>query len=141
MPAGSPSRLRTGRRYEKETADPRQNRPGAESALGAAALVMTARENPQGPRRNARRSTLGYKERPILTHARGRMGHGPALARDDNRDPHATTACGAPAKPGAGCRLEALRGSGQAGATKKKQQIPGKIVRGPRARLALWRSG
>src|SRR5580704_1856540 len=85
MPAGSPSRLRTGRRYEKETADPRQNRPGAESALGAAALVMTARENPQGPRRNARRSTLGYKERPILTHARGRMGHGPALARDDNR--------------------------------------------------------
>jgi hypothetical protein len=52
---------RTGRRYEKETADPRQNRPGRQSALGAAALVMTARENPQGPRRNARRSTLGYK--------------------------------------------------------------------------------
>jgi hypothetical protein len=44
MPAGSPSRLRTGRRYEKETADPRQNRPGRQSALGAAALVMTEEE-------------------------------------------------------------------------------------------------
>src|ERR1700757_1873595 len=39
-------------------------------------------------------------------------------------DPHATTACGAPGKAGAGCRLEALRGSGQAGATKKEKQIP-----------------
>src|SRR4029077_7964555 len=39
-------------------------------------------------------------------------------------DPHATTACVAPAKARAECRLEALRDSGQAGATKKEKQIP-----------------
>jgi len=69
------------------------------------------------------------------------------LARDDNRgacgvaercgtDPHATTACGAPAKAGAGCRLEALRGSGQAGATKKEKQIPRKGFRGRQQRAS-----